>query len=1061
MNKPKRYLKKVNDHAYQNRRNFLSAPRTRTDFLKTAARGAASLTLALAVTVAYAQENADQEQAQRILQKTGVTGGLVVHVGCGQDPTLTLALRASDAFIIQGLETDAENVSKVRKTVQDAGAYGPVSVAAWSGGALPYVDNLVNLMVVSGEEIQVSRDEILRVLRPGGTAVFLHPKSPIANAQWHKPWPASIDHWTHFLHGPDNNAVAHDTVVGAPRQVQWRGGLDWGRDHMAAPSLTSLVSDGGRLFAIMDYGPTTSIALPSNWQLVARDAFNGVELWRKPLGQKWITGPFRGVPPIFARRLVAVAGNVYVTLAVGEPVTELDGATGQILRTFAGTEQAAEILVADDRLVVAMAGGAKGGIRSIELQTGAMQWQAPVDLAPLSLAAGEGKVLAIDRESNELCAWESNTGRSLWKCALVTQQNLKAFRFGAVVVLKDGVVLVGMDADPKGYKIHGYQTAVKAGSLRKLLAFDAGSGQPLWEAPFGRGFMTSADIFVIDGVVWHTTEEQIQDWENPGMTFNKGRDLKTGKVVATLDTPKAFLLNLGVPHARCYRHKASVNYIFAGRDGVETMHLKSGEIEVTRWVRGTCQYGVMPANGLLYAPPHACSCYIATILHGFYAFSSAPVAPPEPLAGRLVKGSAYATTATAKETSSAWWPTYRHDAARSGHYRGAVEPHIRPAWSATLGGELTPPICAAGKLFVVRKDTHQIIALDAETGGELWRFTAGGMVDSPPTYHAGGILFGCRDGRMWRVRASDGALAWTFLAAPGVRQICRNGQLESAWPIHGSVLIADGKAHAVAGISSFIAGGLDYYQLDAVTGELVQHHVILDQDPLQPLGKSRWDLEGSLNDILAGDGEGWFLRQREFTWQGEPKKTSRPHLFSPAGFLDSSMHHRYFWVYTARYPSGVGAARVAAKERSGRIMCQGDQHLYGFRTEVFSFGRSSKSKAEKRKLYGDPINSRHGNGQWAVPLPFSPNAMVLTENALFVAGPNGNIEESLESFSGALGKSLWAVDVHTGATLCEWPLDVMPVFDGLIAGGGRLYLSAMDGTVRCYSGEKKRTGETE
>ena len=30
-----------------------------------------------------------------------------------------------------------------------------------------------------------------------------------------------IDEWTHYLHGPDNNAVADDTRVGPPRYMQW------------------------------------------------------------------------------------------------------------------------------------------------------------------------------------------------------------------------------------------------------------------------------------------------------------------------------------------------------------------------------------------------------------------------------------------------------------------------------------------------------------------------------------------------------------------------------------------------------------------------------------------------------------------------------------------------------------------------------------------------------------------------------------------------------------------------------------------------------------------------
>ena len=34
------------------------------------------------------------------------------------------------------------------------------------------------------------------------------------------------------------------------------------------------------------------------------------------------------------------------------------------------------------------------------------------------------------------------------------------------------------------------------------------------------------------------------------------------------------------------------------------------------WVRGACLYGLVPANGLTYAPPHSCACYIVAKLNG-------------------------------------------------------------------------------------------------------------------------------------------------------------------------------------------------------------------------------------------------------------------------------------------------------------------------------------------------------------------------------------------------------------------------------------------------------------
>ena len=64
-------------------------------------------------------------RAQRILEATGVKGGLIVHLGCG-DGTLTAALRANDRYLVHGLDTDAERAAKAREHIRSLGLYGPV-----------------------------------------------------------------------------------------------------------------------------------------------------------------------------------------------------------------------------------------------------------------------------------------------------------------------------------------------------------------------------------------------------------------------------------------------------------------------------------------------------------------------------------------------------------------------------------------------------------------------------------------------------------------------------------------------------------------------------------------------------------------------------------------------------------------------------------------------------------------------------------------------------------------------------------------------------------------------
>ena len=86
--------------------------------------------------------------------------------------------------------------------------------------------------------------------------------------------------------------------------------------------------------------------------------------------------------------------------------------------------------------------------------------------------------------------------------------------------------------------------------------------------------------------------------------------------------------------------------------------------------------------------------------------------------------------------------------------------------------------------------------------GTRGRFTTGARVDSPPACHEGGVVFGSADGWVYRVRASDGELEWKFRAAPVERRIGAFGQLESAWPVHGSVLVHEGASPLAAALSS-------------------------------------------------------------------------------------------------------------------------------------------------------------------------------------------------------------------------------------------------------------------
>ncbi|MBI5395514.1 MAG: class I SAM-dependent methyltransferase, partial [Verrucomicrobia bacterium] len=197
------------------------------------------------------------DTSREILDATGIQGGLIVHVGCG-DGKLTAALRANDSFIVHGLDADAKNVEAARKHIQSLGLYGKVSAGQWDGKRLPYADNLVNLIVTSGE-CRVTPEEMLRVLAPNGVVLDARHPSPVT---LRKPWPKEIDEWPQHFHGADNNAVARDSVVGPPRRFQWIAEPQWSRSHLGLPSVTSMVSSKGRLFDIEDQASAEHPSLP-------------------------------------------------------------------------------------------------------------------------------------------------------------------------------------------------------------------------------------------------------------------------------------------------------------------------------------------------------------------------------------------------------------------------------------------------------------------------------------------------------------------------------------------------------------------------------------------------------------------------------------------------------------------------------------------------------------------------------------------------------------------------------------------------------------------------------
>ncbi len=1050
------------------------------------------------LTLLLGSASTPQDEARRILDGAGVKGGFVVHLGCG-DGALTAALRATEAYQVHGLDREAANVARARELVQSKGLYGPVAIDRLAENRLPYIDRMVNLLVA--EDLGgVPTEEVLRVLAPRGVAWL---KRDGAWTKTVKPVPAEIDDWTHYLHGPDGNPTANDTAIGPPQHLQWLGSPRWSRHHDRMASMSALVSSQGRLFYVMDEGSRVSILLPPKWMLIARDAFNGVVLWKRPLAD-WQSHlwPLKSGPTQLARRLVADEHRVYMTLGYAAPLTALDPATGEIVRTYEGTRATEEIIVS-------------GGTVFALVNEGEMELS---NYAP-KLSVGDQKRVATEfvwnRKPRRIVAIDAAGGRTIWSHeAIVAPLSLAAD--AKRIYFHDGdraVCLNRADGKPlwseiagkrpetpfhQGVRLLVYNDVVLCkGTDKKLRAFASDTGKELWSyaAPPG-GYQSPEDLLVVDGLVWTAPTTSTKD-----SGIFTGRDPKTGEVKIEFP-PDARTYWF---HHRCYIAKGTGKYLLTSRTGVEFVDPKAKHWDINHWVRGGCLYGVLPANGFVYAPPHNCACYPEMKLFGFNALAgpspTRELGRDVPEAGRLEKGPA--CDAPLEEVAPGGWPTYRGDSARSGFTKTAVAAELVPGWKAALGGRLSALTAADGRLFVARIDQHQVVALDVASGKTLWTHTAGGRVDSPPTLWRGRALFGSADGWIYCLRASDGALAWRYRAAPKDLRHMVHEQLESVWPVPGSVLVQQDVVHAMSGRQAFVDGGVRYIRLDAKTGRRLSETTLDDKDPetggdLQDRIKTL-QMPVGLADIMSSDGKQVFLRSQKFSMEGQRltlgptsgdavenasvQKGSDAHVFAPFGFLDDSWFHRSYWVYGRSFSGGHNGFYQAAKHTpAGQIVVHDETTVYGYgqKPQFMKWTTprehqlfASLKEAEVLKKPGAGPNKQllqHPEFVWTQEIPLFARAMALADKTLLVAGPPDFIDEESAfqslgqrdqktvkelaeqdaALSGARGAVLRLVAAESGKTIRELKLDAPPVWDGMSVAGGRVFVATIDGRIVSY-----------
>ncbi len=838
-----------------------------------------------------------------------------------------------------------------------------------------------------------------------------------------KPWPDTLDEWTHPRHSAAGNAVSQDTAVGPPRRVRWLAG-PWAE-------VANLVTAEGRNF----YGG-----------ILARDGFNGLRLWRRDLAPSPSRGGFGFRSTAGSMPPVTGAGRVFV-FTEGK-LQALDNRTGETIRDYPEVGSPLQTLYDQGLLITVGAGTVHG----VDADSGRVLWTHSAS-EPREIVAGDGFVGLLQGsprrgETCEVIVLDQRSGRVRW-----SRGDLPWAARVSRLVYHRGMLACEVS------------TLDDNGPGNALYILSAEDGQVVREIPFlpGMNHMRQARAMFVDNDVWLLQGGRVS--ENRGFPVEATAiDVRTGNERARFPA--------GLAH--CFPPVATPRFLLSGE--MDFTDMQTGQVDANRITKAACgrDAGWFLAHGLVYVTPKHCVCW--PMLRGYVALaperpggspaqSDVSQIPLDLETGVLPLESGAPSTATAD------WPGYRCDAWRSGQTSAPGPRQLAAIWTVALDtaahidgpiledwqddpyikGPVSPPVIAEGRLFVTRPHRHQVLALDAKTGATLWQFTANGRVDTPPTIHRGLCLFGSKSGCVYCLRAADGQLVWRLQVAPLDERIVAYGQLESPWPVPGSVLVIDNVAYFAAGRQSFADGGILLFAVDPATGQR-QWVQRLSTVPQQGYYTSS-ALEFDNFDLLFREGEGVAMARWVFDRQ--------------TGAMSVDL-----WKAFSRLNTGRGSAMVphgswsyAPRNQSRTVTFSPRRPLVVFRDNVLWGCLESKQAVYRRDFnleggeefdtkwitgWANSDASRNNGIAWpsqrlaekarwttqVYPAETSQatiDALVLAGDELYLGGSDGE----LRVLAADDGRELRRQSIPT------------PVWDGLAVADGRLYLTTHDGQVVC------------
>jgi outer membrane protein assembly factor BamB len=1064
--------------------------------------------------------------AGAVLDAAKVRFGLVVHVGAS-DGSLVESLAKDNSVIVHAIVGDSETESRLRKRFVALGIHGQATVGRWQADfALPVANSVASIVVADLDAAKgVTREEVMRVLRPLGKA-YLKAGGPWTVVE--KPRSRHVDDWAQYFHDAAMSDRSTDTEAGPARGLQWQTG----------PQDTH--SDGVRVIGDLVIGHDSQ-------GLWARDAFSGLPLWRRPGllpatrfgfladAERVIIYPAgqKGYPGVPSRCQIALDLRTGKTLQeytegltfVLPELPKDPAAANKVRQTAADRAKDFQARLVDGVLI--QVSGSE--IAVLDVKTGKRLWgaEAPEELVwGHPLAAGD-TLYAVQG------AWARSASYTHWPMTLVERvlaMDLKTGKqqwvwewkkempaFFAAQAKIDPALLeknkqLATNLDPAEQRVAAaynmaldqgklvfalraeFKNLVQGGGLVRQLVLDAKNGKFI---AYGRtpadkedrqfsaigGGHSGFRVLPVGGRWWFPNIVGVYGSVDPAAPTDAE---KFDRAYAKLLRPVG-----------CTVYRASPKYLFGS---LTTYALDGSEVQQTNVARTTCDVGAFPANGMTYITPNHCFCM--PYLPGHNAFHPQKPKPADDT-DRLAAGSSKPAPAVALADDS--WPMYLRDNRRSSWNAAKIPAKLEPIWTirpaqpldGLIGqewtnqwhgqGPVTGVSVAEGVAVVALTDRQQVVAFDPATGVERWRTAVEGRIDSQPTIRGGAIYVGTRSGFLYALHRDTGERIWTFRAAPRREQIVVDGQLESPWPLFGTVTADDEGIWAVAGRHNDCDGGLWWWRLDPATGQVLANGR-LGRDQLRGSTGGTGAIEGDpeypvgANCPPVTDGKLFLMPRvycRRVNGRLEPMGLAKgakkfdEHMFwanaHALGILmpgNQGLLNRVDTLhgYQMSHYSHVQGRMFAY--RGDQFVCVGAtdgamQHRGGNRASwVRGFDRKSELETievPNKNNPEQPIKRAIGaTMKWDNPMPLTrgagAEALAVASDSVLIGLAVTNSDQSKEKLR--MPYRLAVLGLADGKQQQELALPAQPILGGISPALGRVYVTTADGTVTCFAAKE-------